>query len=120
MGDAWKVELFLREFKLAWPPRYYVVNRQKNNQALADFGLMPRHRRDEIMALTVDNYCEGPDADADDPAQQVCVFGTTVGQREVYIKLTLKPLVRGFLAKCLSFHPAEHQLSYPLGKSNRR
>lgn len=116
MADRWQVDLFLQKFKEAWPPGCYVVPRDKNNQALVDLGLTPMQRRHEILALTGENYVEGPMPDPEEPSQTVWVFGTKIGGHEVYIKLTLKQLEQAFLAKCLSFHAAEHALSYPLGQ----
>lgn len=116
MADRWQVELFLKQFKEAWPPDCVVIPRDKNNQALADLGLTPMQRRHEILALTADNYVEGPMPDPEEPNQTVWVFGKKIDGREVYIKLTLKQVEKTFLAKCLSFHVAEHALSYPLGQ----
>ncbi len=114
MADKWQVELFLREFKRAWTPDCVVVPRDKNNQALAAVGLTPAQRRDIIMGLGAEDYVAGPMPDEEHPDQMVWIFGQTVEQAEMYIKLILRELAAGFLAKCLSFHAAEHAMRYPL------
>jgi len=113
LPDRWQVELFLRHFKQAWLPACITVDRDKNNQALADLGWTPYQRRDFVLALTVEDYSEGPLDDHRDPRQQVWIFGAKAGGREVYIKLALKEDSRVFRAKCLSFHAAEQGLVHP-------
>jgi hypothetical protein len=113
LPDRWQVELFLRHFKQAWLPDCITVDRDKNNQALADLGWTPYQRRDLILALTVEDYSEGPLADRQDSCQQLWIFSAKAGGREVYIKLALKEISGVFRAKCLSFHAAEQRLNHP-------
>jgi hypothetical protein len=116
LPDQWQIQLFLHHFKRAWLPECIVVGREKNNQALADLGMTPYQRRDLVMALTVENYSEGPFDDHQDPDQQVWVFGAEAGDRQVYIKSALKEVSGVFRARCLSFHAAEQGLVYPFGR----
>lgn len=116
MPDPWQVELFLHQFKRAWLPDCIVVDRGKNNQALADLEFTPYQRRNLVLALTVENYSEGPFVDHQDPNQRVWIFGAEAGGREVYVKLALKEGSGLFRAKCLSFHAAEQGLVYPFAR----
>ena len=113
MADQWQVEVFLHSFKDHWPPNCFVVPREKNNQALADLCLTPFQRRNVVLDLSISEYSDGPRPDIDFPDQDVWVFGATNESMEIYIKLTLKKVPEGFLAKCLSFHKSERRLNYP-------
>ena len=108
-----QVEIFLTTFHNCWPPQYIVINRENNRQALADLGLMPRHREEIICNLTVDHYSDGPLPDDSPAKDDVWIFGCEVDSIEIYIKLLLKLMGSSFTAKCLSFHPAEFPLAYP-------
>jgi hypothetical protein len=108
-----QVELFLQQFRRYWPPNCVVIPREKNNQALADLGIMPVHRRDIILELRPENYSAGPTPDDGGSGEDVWIFGSRLDEVELYIKLLVKAVESGFTAKCLSFHPAELPLSYP-------
>jgi len=71
-----KVLDFLKEFK-------EIVNESgsldikpssKNLNALADLGLTIKLRKREILSLSLDDYCEGPEPDRDKPGS-VWKFG---------------------------------------------
>ena len=51
-----------------------IVNRRENIEALARLGLTKKNLREEIMTLSVENYCEGPEPDRDRPGD-IWVFG---------------------------------------------
>jgi hypothetical protein len=107
------VALFLREFKeLVQDNGLYVINRQENQQALADLGLTRQQREEIILSLTVEDYCSGPEPDRDQPGE-IWVFGKPEAGQELYIKL--KIAVAGYqkIAKCISFHTANYILCYP-------
>ncbi len=55
---------------------------------MAKLGLTKKNLRDEIMTLSVENYCEGPNPDRDRPGY-IWVFGKQVGAEEIYIKLNI-------------------------------
>ena len=89
-----------------------VMPRGKNNLALIELGITERNRKDEILSLFINDYCEGPEKDSDKPGY-IWVFGKTVNGREAYIKLKIAQVDKEKIAKCISFHPAEFPLSYP-------
>ena len=49
-----------------------IVNRRENIEALAKLGLTKKNLREEILALSIENYCEGPEPDRDRPGD-VCI-----------------------------------------------
>ena len=93
-----------------------VVPRSENKQALLELGLTAKNRFDEILSLTVSNYCEGPLEDRDRPGHVWC-FGKLIDKKEVYIKLKIATVEGITVAKCLSFHIAKYPLNYPCRKN---
>jgi hypothetical protein len=73
--------------------------------------------RDEIVpGLSFRNYVRGPLKDDKGRSGEVWVFGAVEDSREIYIKLTVLINSSGRKAYCISFHLAEHPLSFPLGR----
>ena len=110
---------FLRKFKeVATTGRGIdIVNRRKNMESLAELGLTKRNCREEILSLSVEDYCDGPKPDKDKPGE-VWEFGKLIEEKEIYIKLKIAQVEGVRLAKCLSFHVAERPLCFPFGKSS--
>ena len=107
------IRTFLREFKkIAAERGIDVIPRNKNNDALSELGLTKKNRRDEILALSVENYCSGPEPDYDRPGE-VWIFGEQIGDVNIYIKLKIAQVGNRKIAKCLAFHPAEFPICYP-------
>jgi hypothetical protein len=96
-----------------------IVNRRENIEALAKLGVTKKNLRDEIMTLSVENYCEGPEPDRDRPGD-IWVFGKQVGTEEIYIKLKIAQVGKEKIAKCISFHTANFPLCYPFRAEERR
>jgi hypothetical protein len=108
-----KVARFLERFKEVVGDRGLdFVWRSVNKATLRQLGLTKRNCRDDILSLTVSNYCAGPEADYDLPGQ-VWIFGKRIADREIYIKLKLSCVEGTSIAKCISFHEAEYPLRYP-------
>jgi len=112
---------FLLQFKkiMVKGRRLDIVNRRENIEALAKRGLTKKNLREEIMTLSVRNYCEWPEPDRDRPGN-IWVFGKQVGTEEVYIKLKIAQVGREKIAKCLSFHTANFPLCYPFRAEERK
>ncbi|MDR8394072.1 hypothetical protein NC796_23160 [Aliifodinibius sp. S!AR15-10] len=117
MNQRKAVQQFLKRFKQkakTWRI-VFLDDRSKNTQALLDLEITPRGRRDILLNLGVEDYSEGPKPDEFDLGSDLWVFGKTVKNEEVYIKITLgkesKPVI------CISFHIAEYEMNYPLKKS---
>lgn len=109
---------FLMEFKGLAQHSLYVTNRPENTQCLMDLGLTFSDRLAAILALSVEDYSSGPEADRD-RAGEVWIFGATISNVEIYIKLKIvayedcatKRQIKQ--AKCISFHPTHEPLIYP-------
>jgi len=96
-----------------------IVNRRENIEALAKLGLTRKNLREEIMTLSVENYCQGPEPDRDRPGA-IWVFGKQIGAEEIYVKLKIAQVGKEKIAKCLSFHAANFPLCYPYRGEERR
>jgi hypothetical protein len=113
-GKKKKVAKFLKEFKkIATTGRGLdLIPRAENIACLAELRITKKNQKEEIMSLTVDDYCEGPEPDKDRPGE-VWLFGKRISSKEVYIKLKIAQVGKETIAKCLSFHPAKHPLCFP-------
>ena len=96
-----------------------IVNRRENIDALVKMGLTKKNLIEEIMTLSVENYCQGPEPDRDRPGD-IWVFGKQIGAEEIYIKLKIAQVGKEKIAKCLSFHAASLPLCYPYRGEERR
>ena len=116
-----KIRKFLNEFKkIASESRsIYVISRRENIDSLAQLGLTTKNRYDEIMMLSVADYCKGPEPDKDKPGE-VWVFGKQIRNEEVYIKLKIAEVREKKIVKCLSFHKASYPIYYPYKKKLRK
>ena len=99
----------IRFFEIRFRPR------DKNLQALADLDITATKRLEYIMNLRVEDYYAGPKNDTYDMAlPDYFEFGIQVKGVEVYVKISMglsnKPV------DCMSFHPAEFPINYPLKK----
>lgn len=110
-----QVALFLKEFKgiVTTGRGLYIIDRQKNTESLLELGLTKRNCREEILNLSVENYCNGPKPDFDRPGM-IWEFGKKINGDEIYIKLKIAEVGSEKLAKCISFHKAEFPLNLPL------
>jgi hypothetical protein len=110
------VRQFLNKFKQkarTWRV-IFKDERKKNKQALLDLEITPKDRKDVLFDLKAEDYSEGPIKDELDIGSGLWVFGKKVESEEVYIKITLGKRSRPVI--CISFHVAEHNMSYPLKK----
>ncbi len=109
-----RIKEFLVEFKkiIVKGRGLDIVNRRENIDALAEMGLTMKNLLEEIMTLSVENYCQGPEPDRDRPGE-IWVFGKQIGAEEIYIKLKIAQVGKERIAKCLSFHAANFPLCYP-------
>lgn len=89
------------------------VPRQAFIEALTLLGITRRICHDELLSLSVEDYCQGPEDDRDRPGE-VWVFGKRFEGKDIYIKLKLAKVGKETIAKCLSFHLAEFPLCFPL------
>ena len=86
-------------------------DRGKNREALQILDITPLQRELIVKNLELQDYVEGPVIDILNRQKEMWVFGKDVKGREVYIKITLG--YENGQTICISFHIAEHPLSYP-------
>jgi len=114
MATKQEVESFLRNLfdkikvcNIAFRPR------DKNLDALAELDITSDKRIEHLLNLKAENYYSGPNKDTFDPTKpDYYEFGIQIKGKEVYIKISL-----GLFNKrvdCMSFHPAEFPMKYPL------
>jgi hypothetical protein len=109
------VEAFLKALREAISKNgLHVIPRASNTQALLDLGLTPKLREEIVLNLQVENYAQGPLPDDQGMPGDVWIFGCEVNSREVYVKLKLVEVQGEKYTKCLSFHPSQYTLQYPL------
>lgn len=120
MIEKTAVKNFLTQFHASakvWGIKF-IDERTKNFQALAVLEITSKLREEILMKLTVEDYSEGPVKDKMSGWTDMWVFGKVVKKVEIYIKITL-----GFKGIpgciCVSFHPAEHPMVYPLKGQNK-
>lgn len=93
----------------------FFVNRPKNSiEDLADLGITPGRRLEIINELQAKHYSKGPETDTQYGGTAYWVFGSTVKDCEIYIKLTVN--AKTFSPICISFHKAERPMNLPLKK----
>ena len=110
---------FLIEFKrIVSSHRLYIVQRPVNKNALLELGLTKENVKDEILSLSVVDYCSGPETDKDMPGD-IWVFGINIDEKEVYLKLKIVEKDEIKIATCISIHPALYPLSFPFRPKGR-
>lgn len=111
-----QIREFLMEFKEIIVKRGLdVIPRTENIEALAALGLTKKDRKNEILSLSVADYCSGPEPDVDRQGH-IWVFGKEINGINIYIKLKMAQVGEMKIAKCLSFHTAKFPLCFPYKK----
>jgi len=115
--DSIKVALisaFLKEFKrLAAASSVDIfVDRVAYKDAFTELGLSKMIAFQELLSLSIEHYCSGPEPDKDRPGS-VWEFGKNIEGIEVYIKLKIAEIGGAKYAKCISFHKAKFSQCYP-------
>ena len=87
----------------------FFLERDKNLEALKDFGITSLEREDIIRTIVVDDYVETI-KDAIFQFGDMWVFGKDRDKAQLYIKLSMGPPNSQVL--CISFHKAEDKIRY--------
>ena len=108
-----EVQRFLDQFhaKMKVFGIIYRDDRGKNKQTLEELEIVPIYRKVVIESLSTEDYVQGPVIDELNRLGEMWVFGKDVKGREIYIKIMMG--CEGSQTICISFHIAEHPLSYP-------
>lgn len=109
-----QVSIFLKEFKkiVTQERGLDIVDRKENLSSLLQLGLTKKNCEHEILSLSVSDYCAGPRPDKD-RAGVIWEFGKKINGHDVYIKLKIAEAGSVRIAKCISFHVAQHPLINP-------
>jgi len=101
----------IRVFGIVFRPR------DKNLDALAALDIKAWQREEYLLNLKAEDYYAGPSPDTYDPRRpDYYEFGIQINDTEVYIKIS--PGLPNKAVDCMSFHPAERTMNYPLKTSN--
>jgi hypothetical protein len=111
------VRKFLLDFKQAATTGnsgiFIAPRKGVTRQTLRQLGLTKHNLEETLLGLSVVDYCKGPEQDRDQPGD-VWVFGKRIKGQELYIKLKVAQVNGSYIAKCISFHPVEFPMRYPL------
>lgn len=94
---------------------WVLVPRLENKECICELGFKYQDIRETLLDLSVEDYCEGPCNDRDQPGE-LWIFGKVVQGKTVYIKLKLASLGSLRIVRVVSFHFAEHALEFPFGE----
>ena len=113
MATADEIKIFLADFKtkMEFWGIVFLDDRAKNTLTLSLLELTTIQRKKILAQLTFKDYTEGPITDQQFFGSNLWVFGKTVKQQEIYIKITM-----GLPSKqtiCISFHVAEYPMKFP-------
>ncbi len=86
------------------------ISRPVNTQTLLDLEITPKQRETYIDKLEVQDYSEGPLDNDQYGTNPMWVFGKTIKDKEIYIKITITELS----VICISFHTSQYSMNYPL------
>lgn len=114
MASKDEVLSFLRDFhaKMKIYDVLFRDERGKNFNALIELDIRPVDRIQILESLSVIDYSEGPLVDQLYNLAPLWVFGKMVKNILVYIKISMGTKGSGTI--CISFHPAEHSMNFPL------
>ncbi|MFI5161213.1 MAG: hypothetical protein ACHQHN_08040 [Sphingobacteriales bacterium] len=109
-----EVSVFLNDFfaKYRSFEIFFRDERQKNTIALLTLEITRMKRLEILETLQAQDYAEGPLSDNLYGAAPMWIFGKFHKQIEIYIKISMG--APGTKVICISFHPSEHPMNYPL------
>ena len=92
---------------------WVLVPRPENKECILQLGFKIPDIKETVLGLSVEDYCEGPCRDRDQPGE-LWIFGKVIENQTVYIKLKLASFGPVRIVRIISFHFAEYPLNYPL------
>jgi hypothetical protein len=115
-----EIERFLKDFKFKldfWGVIFSNRLDRKNFQTLTDLEFQLEHVKTALRELAPENYSQGPVNDTLYKGPHMWIFGKEIKKREVYVKITMGQPNDKVI--CISFHFAEHPMSYPYKKHSQ-
>jgi len=92
------------------------MHRSKNTNTLLELEFTVQKVKELLRELEVNDFCEGPVTDEILHFTELWVFGKTIKEKEIYIKIALGKFNSQNL--CVSFHFAEYPMTFPF-KANK-
>lgn len=98
--------------------KYRFEERRKNLESLALVGLLPRHVKDFILALTHLDYFNGPESERNPgfPHGDYMFFGCEISGKEFIIKIKIEDNGGEDFCVCISFHVSTAPITYAYRK----
>ena len=117
MDEREKVRDFLQAVKetIANPVAdqgWVLVPRPENMECILQLGFKYQDISETLLDLSVEDYCEGPCRDRDQPGD-LWVFGKVMENKAVYIKIKLASFGPLRIVRIISFHFADYTLNHP-------
>jgi hypothetical protein len=117
LHDREKVRDFLQSVKetIANPiaeQGWVLVPRLENKECILQLGFRYQDIVETLLGLSVEDYCEGPCRDRDQPGE-LWVFGKVIENKAVYIKMKLASFGPLRIVRVISFHFAKDTLEHP-------
>lgn len=97
------------------PYGWVLVPRPENKECILELGFKNTAIDETLRGLAVEDYCEGPSHDLDQPGE-LWVFGKYIVEKEIYIKIKLAAFGKLKRVRVISFHFARQPLLRPYGK----
>jgi len=117
LDEREKVRDFLQSIKetIANPVAdqgWVLVPRPENKECILQLGFKYQDISETLLDLSVEDYCEGPCQDRDQPGD-LWVFGKVIENKAVYIKIKLASFGPLRIVRVISFHFADYTLDHP-------
>lgn len=109
LNDLMLLELYLKKVKESICKKKFTME-PEDKRMLTKLGISYKEAIHIIENLQPTHYVSGPKQDHLNAEQSVYVFGYSMDDCELYIKLTFKEKESLFI---LSFHEAKYQMQYP-------
>ena len=110
-----EVAAFLGEFRriAAGKGLIRVDESAKNWDTLMQLGITEKQRFEEILTVSLTDFCD-ISPERIEGEGRCCIFGKSVCNSLVYIKLKLEDREGIPFASCVSFHEPEREMEFPL------
>ena len=123
MDEREKVRDFLQSIKetIANPVAdqgWVLVPRPENKECILQLGFKYQDISETLLDLSVEDYCEGPCRDRDQPGD-LWVFGKVIENKAVYIKIKLASFGPLRIVRVISFHFADYTLDHPFKEEKK-
>jgi len=123
LDEREKVRDFLQSIKetIANPVAdqgWVLVPRPENKECILQLGFKYQDISETLLDLSVEDYCEGPCQDRDQPGD-LWVFGKVIENKAVYIKIKLASFGPLRIVRVISFHFADYTLDHPFKEEEK-